>query len=210
MRLYMPRFTMWSIMVSIVFVSIILAMVTRQERYNRLKQMVINQSITQASAEANAMNAELDRERAEYAVSQYDKTLKERGADVHVRETAGAAEATNLPHTPLIRALANARTEEQARRAIRDLELGEHTATRVAYANALGAVRAYITELDRQCAESLQNQADQVRSADDAARTALQGDLEKARATERVKKIILDLENATLRSLRRELGNRWW
>jgi hypothetical protein len=125
MRLPRTQFSVRRIMIAIALVSLLLAVFMHRERIRKLNQKVIDQDITKDSAEANFMNAGLDREAAERAFGQYIEKHDGLHAEVSLSETSSARISADQSH-PLAKYDAElASAEELVARRIR--QLGEET-----------------------------------------------------------------------------------
>jgi hypothetical protein len=210
MRLPRTQFTVRRIMIAIALVSLLLAVFMRRERIRKLNQKVIDQKITMDSAEANFMNAGLDREAAEHALGRYTEQHDGPRAEVPRSETSSARISADQSRLLAKDAAELASAEDLVATTIRQLgEEADIDAGRARQA-ALTALMHYIKTLDSQLAATQASQLAAAHGPRETARVTLQGKVEEARVKERVKKIIWDYEKALLNSLKRESANLWW
>jgi hypothetical protein len=210
MRLPRIQFTVRRVMIAIAIVSLLLAVFMHRERIRRVNQMVINQEITKDSAEANFMNAGLDREAAEHALGQYIEKHDGPRAEVPRSENSPARISADQSRLLAKDAAELASAEELVARRIRQLDEGTDIDAGRARQVALTALRHYIKSLENQLAATQASQFAAAHGPLETASITLQGKAEKARGRERVKKIIWDYEKALLNSLKRERANLWW
>jgi hypothetical protein len=199
MRLPRIQFTVRRVMIAIAIVSLFLAVFMHRERIRRVNQMVINQEITKDSAEANFMNAGLDREAAEQALGQYIENHDGLQAKVSLSETSQARLSAELTGA-----------EDLVATTIRQLDDGTDTDARLARQTTLTVLRHYIKTVNSHVAATEASRLAAAQGPRETARVTLQGKVEEARSQERVKKMIWEYEKALLNSLKRERTNRWW
>ena len=211
MRLSRVQFTVRRMMITIALATLLLAIVIhRHRRIQRLDGMVINQRITMNAAEANLANAELAREAAEYSLRQYTEKYYGPRAEVLRNEAAQArASAYQLP------LLANydteqANAEKRFARIVQQLDLGTYAAPLGTPTAAQTVIRLYSETLENHLAATQASQLARAQGPREKTRIIIDGEIEKTRGQERLKRMILDYEKAYLKSLKRERANVWW
>jgi hypothetical protein len=210
MRLPRPQFTVRRIMIMIAFVSLLLAIFMYRERIRRVDQMVINQEITGASAEANFMNAVLAREAAKYALGQYTEKRHGPPAKVPRSETSPARVSADQSRLLATFDAELASAEDIVARTVRQLDEGTYTDAGRARQAAVTALRQYIKTLENHVAATQASQLAAAQGPLETTRITLQGKVEEARDQERVKKMIWEYEKALLNSFKRERNHLWW
>jgi hypothetical protein len=211
MRLSRVQFTVRRMMITIALAALLLAIVIhRHRRIQRLDQMVINQQITVSSAEANLGNAVLAREAAEYSLGQY--TEKYYGPRAEVPRNDAAQARVSADQLPL---LANydteqANAEKHFQRIIQQLDEGTYAAALVTPTAAQTVIRLYREMLENHVAATQASQVARAQGPLEKTRIIIEGEIEKTRGQERLKRMILDYEKAYLKSLKRERANVWW
>ena len=197
------QFTVRRILCVIALIGVLIASgVLWDRRIRSLDRMVRDQRITVESANANYLNAVLDREAAEFAVVRYAESSREQRAQVTAAVT---------PDQSRILATCDAEiddAEKQCARIIQEIDEGT-------YADAALSPPIAVHHAIKHFHEALNNRLAVTRSmplaeGQSQIRMMLKANTEKARGQERLKKLILRHEKAYLKSLTQKRAHPWW
>jgi hypothetical protein len=201
------QFTVRRMMAAIAVSGVLLGLCThRNRRIRTLDQMVTDQAITVLSATANAENARLDREAAELSLELFMKNHD--------------GPHTSIPQSKLVQPPLSADQSRVLAKCEADLAIAERASAKMVqqlgdgtYADAdagLSVLKDYFQKLKHLSAATQARQAAGTQSVLETAPAGLEDKIDAARRQERVKKLILDYENAKLKHLKRKRANVWW
>jgi HlyD family secretion protein len=179
MRLPRPRYTILSLMLVVLVASLVLAIfVAYRERQRRRA----NQQITIASAQANYLNAQLTRQVAEIAVTEFTEGILK--ADLETVESEIVLAKTNLM-----------RAEERLAAAERERKTGDASESSLAESEK----EARRAKLRLQHAQERKSKL--VTATKERILKELNDEVEAAKANELTKKAVYELEKAKLRMI---------
>jgi hypothetical protein len=174
-------------------------------RIRRLDRMVLDQTITVESANANYLNAVLNREAAEIAFAQYTGKSHEQHAGP---PTTIALDQSGLLTTCDAKV---ADAEKQLISIIQQIDDGTYVDGALsAPSAAFQSLKHFHEALNERLAVTRSTRQAEVQDEAGQVRMGLRADIEKARSQEWLKKLILQYEKAYLNWLTRKRARPWW